>query len=578
MLVTEVACSDAIRQARVTRVQSRGLKMSKRVNLKRSESGTHTVFKKFGQSIDVKISTTDLPTKMSFPYVKFSSWLRYIVEYDNLDCLVGTGDVEKMRPVLTTFWKRFEALYPHHVICDRAEGDRDFHRSMCIPVLYHGDEGRGLKKKQLMVLSTHGCLGKGNSHSNLGKTQAELENPDGPLRANMLGNTFCNHFLQCVMPISLYGEAPEAFEHMLQLQADEFAKLFWDGIVIQNQRFFIACVGIKGDSPFVQKSGLFDRSFTRRPRAPTSRTAAVGICHRCLAGKENYQVNGVHIDVPYEELGVETPMWRGTIGVTPPYSAPSPLLNIPYERSGDQTGMWKFDLFHSFHSGVGKYFASSVVVVCLELIDASIDESLRIISSDFLEYCKREKESPYHKKITKALLGIEHSFKDCPDGGWTKGDFTRVMCQWFDNYASRKVVGKTAEAAVTINLCLGNLYREGLFIRSADAERIGKQGLLFLQLYAELAQMAFDRRLKRFPLVPKLHYLHHQFLELVLDSRRAEWCLNIIMTGVQLEEDYIGRPSRLARRVSSRTTALRVIQRSFLAVRNALSEGIADDS
>ena len=135
-----------------------------------------------------------------------------------------------------------------------------------------------------------------------------------------------------------------------------------------------------------------------------------------------------------------------------------------------------------------------------------------------------------------------------------------------------------AEAAVTINLCLGNLYREGLFIRSADAERIGKQGLLFLQLYAELAQMAFDRRLKRFPLVPKLHYLHHQFLELVLDSRRAEWCLNIIMTGVQLEEDYIGRPSRLARRVSSRTTALRVIQRSFLAVRNALSEGIADDS
>ena len=27
MLVTEVACSDAIRQARVTRVQSRGLKM-----------------------------------------------------------------------------------------------------------------------------------------------------------------------------------------------------------------------------------------------------------------------------------------------------------------------------------------------------------------------------------------------------------------------------------------------------------------------------------------------------------------------------------------------------------------------
>ena len=43
---------------------------------------------------------------------------------------------------------------------------------------------------------------------------------------------------------------------------------------------------------------------------------------------------------------------------------------------------------------------------------------------------------------------------------------------------------------------------------------------------------------------------------------------------VQMQEDFIGRPSRLARRVSSRTTSLRVIQRTFLAVRNAL--GAAD--
>ena len=136
-----------------------------------------------------------------------------------------------------------------------------------------------------------------------------------------------------------------------------------------------------------------------------------------------------------------------------------------------------------------------------------------------------------------------------------------------------------AEALKMINLCLGNLYREGLFIRSRDAERIAKQGLLFLKLYAELAQICFDRRAKRFPLNPKLHYLHHQFLEMLLDARRAQWCFNIIMTGVQMEEDYIGRPSRLARRVSSRTTSLRVIQRSFLAVRNALMESVeADDS
>ena len=57
----------------------------RQVNLDRSESGAHHVFKRFGQSIDVKISKTDLPNKGGYPYVKFRDWLRYLIEYDNLE-------------------------------------------------------------------------------------------------------------------------------------------------------------------------------------------------------------------------------------------------------------------------------------------------------------------------------------------------------------------------------------------------------------------------------------------------------------------------------------------------------------
>lgn len=89
---TEVACSDAIRQARVTRVDSKGLKQLARVNLKRSEAGTHHVFRKYGQSLEVKISRTNLPSKPNFPYVRFKDWLRYVVETDNLQQLVGVKD------------------------------------------------------------------------------------------------------------------------------------------------------------------------------------------------------------------------------------------------------------------------------------------------------------------------------------------------------------------------------------------------------------------------------------------------------------------------------------------------------
>ena len=126
------------------------------------------------------------------------------------------------------------------------------------------------------------------------------------------------------------------------------------------------------------------------------------------------------------------------------------------------------------------------------------------------------------------------------------------------------------EATNAINSCLGSLYREGLFIPARRGEVIARQGLLFLKLYADLARISFDRRKKRFPLAPKGHYMHHQFLGMLQQAQRSDWCVNILAFAVQMQEDFIGKPSRLARRVSSRTTSLRVLQRTFLAVRNAL--------
>lgn len=123
-----------------------------------------------------------------------------------------------------------------------------------------------------------------------------------------------------------------------------------------------------------------------------------------------------------------------------------------------------------------------------------------------------------------------------------------------------------------INECLGALYREGVFIKSTKAHDIACQGLTFLKEYGALARLCFDKGQKRFPLVPKAHYLHHQFLELLTQSNRADWALSPLIFAVQMQEDFIGKPSRLARRVSSKTTSLRVIQRTFLAVRNALGE------
>ena len=134
-----------------------------------------------------------------------------------------------------------------------------------------------------------------------------------------------------------------------------------------------------------------------------------------------------------------------------------------------------------------------------------------------------------------------------------------------------------AEATSCINQCISGLFHEGLFIPAPRAEQLARLGLRFLSLYAELAGLCFSKKMNRFPLTPKGHYLHHQLLGLLHQAQKSAWCVNIIAYAVQMQEDYIGKPSRLARRVSCRTTSLRVIQRTFLAMRAAVGAGDTSD-
>lgn len=126
------------------------------------------------------------------------------------------------------------------------------------------------------------------------------------------------------------------------------------------------------------------------------------------------------------------------------------------------------------------------------------------------------------------------------------------------------------EATFAINACVSGLFHEGVFIPAAKAEQLANKGLLFLRKYIALAEMCFKNRQKRFALMPKGHYLHHQFLGLLHSSKAGPWSLNILVFSNQMSEDFVGKPSRISRRVSAKTTSLRVIQRAFLSIRHAL--------
>jgi len=81
----------------------------------------------------------------------------------------------------------------------------------------------------------------------------------------------------------------------------------------------------------------------------------------------------------------------------------------------------------------------------------------------------------------------------------------------------------------------------------------------------------------RFAMMPKLHYLAHAALQLKRQSELASWAQNPLGASVQLQEDFIGRPSRVSRRVDIRQVHRNVIHRCLVLSEMALVNADVDD-
>lgn len=144
------------------------------------------------------------------------------------------------------------------------------------------------------------------------------------------------------------------------------------------------------------------------------------------------------------------------------------------------------------------------------------------------------------------------------------------------SFGCLQVIGTRA-----INTAISALYHEGFFIRWPRALKISKLWLLFLQKYSFASRLTYRRGLSRFALVPKLHMLHHGAMRLLREAQHAEtsgtvWTINPLGESVQLQEDWIGRPSRLSRRVCPKVIHTRVCQRSLISAMQYLKKADKD--
>lgn len=90
---------------------------------------------------------------VDYPVIHLSSWMRIILEKHPRFLLGGHCPLEDggqaYMNMFEQFWSRFESVQPDHPIHQRSTDQK----RRTIPFALHGDEGRGLAKVPLLVIS-----------------------------------------------------------------------------------------------------------------------------------------------------------------------------------------------------------------------------------------------------------------------------------------------------------------------------------------------------------------------------------------------------------------------------------------
>lgn len=493
------------------------------------------------------------------PVLRMRDWAQFFLDTNNWHILCGLRLPNKAREraILKKYWQGFETLYPTHPVFEAArQGELDLARAC--PIVVHGDEGRGRRRVPFLVCSFRSVLGRG-LHPQREAGRSGLRDY-AKLNCNYLGHSYTNRFMLAGFHKAAYtGDNAGAFDALMEWIADEASLLQTEGVEdksLGTGRYWLVLVNIVGDWPWLVKSGGLCRSFHNISRHATFNPATSrGICHLCLAGKQ-------HVD--FEEVNSLTPRWARTMFAEEAAAEDTPFSQV-WHLPRQLESLWAYDLFHTVHLGVAKHFISSyIVVLSQQERGASLEARLDALCANYLSWCEARNVRAHVMKFSKEWLNYPTT-TTYPTGSWHKGEISTVLLRWLEDLhqngnggnVQNPTLAKAGEACVALNAMMRRLYQSEAFLPTGRAREIADLGMTFLRKYSALAYEALQRGETLWALQPKIHCLHHIVLALYEQSSRGA-AQNPLMVASQQDEDFIGRPSRLSRRV---TTTAKLVER-----------------
>ena len=514
------------------------------------------------------------------PYVSPKVLLTYMME-NHPDIVVGGATTQQERSVhLEAFWQSFQLHQPNHKVFE----EHKHNLQSVLPVLWHGDEGRGKRRSNTVVVALETPIGIHTTlrarkrswtcdckppqsmklkYNRVKKTIPQhLKHALMKQRTNMTGHSFLQHWTLFVIPGASHHQYPGLLQAMMKLMADEFKALFYDGISIGQRNYCVAVCGHKGDLKWFTKVAMLDRSYEHQ-----GRTRNILCCHECMAGQDH---------VPWEEVNTEMPAWAHTRFAQRPWSTAPPLAIVPFTPFPEE--QLKRDPFHTCKMGVFRDHTASTIAYLIHEgffgTDGDFDTKLKRAHGAFMLYCRATSQSPALRSFTRALF-MYKNFRLYPYSN-VKGSDNTLILKWLcvqiagflnddslsPDVTTLNLMKDTCHAALGIFHVMNN---HGVALDRPCAITLYCETVRCINGFAALASRSMNQWYNLWGLKPKLHMLKHSAVELHEALQRGdEVLLNWSVYNCEQNEDVVGRVSRLSRRMDTRTLCRRVLQSTLL--------------
>lgn len=284
------------------------------------------------------------------------------------------------------------------------------------------------------------------------------------------------------------------------------------------------------------------------------------VCWRCDASRGP--------DVSWSLYNLSGQWVQGCDDVEPPWDSarPAPALTaLPGFACWPHISL---DLLHIFYIGIGRDCAGS----CLKLM---IQSKLFFPGTTITQ------------RMSRASLELQ-AWADAHRVHLSCSHFSKARLQWGSDYPMLRVKGADCMAVLrwlaskvesttvddeffqlvatclwSVNAMMDILHRGGIFLSREEAQSAHALGKLYLQSYLELAGQAVSQGKKLWKLRPKFHLFWHVVHDL---NSTGGLVRNVSNDETWLDEDYVGKLSRLVQMTHSRTSQLRAVQRYLVGL------------